>query len=334
MTCDEALAALRDRDRVMDREELDARNSDQRPETYEEVVARVYNDPDIVFYTEVLPDLHADFADCTSLEFAEMPGGNISAEDVKKKIGEARVNLMQVRTKSNSPHFQWPVNNVSLSVLCTAQMITAWEASGNGFGQRTNNDSQFGHFDLAEQTENGDNRGNFVQSHLGQRVHHLYLWHLTDKMGVLQNVLNILSSDVGADGDNVRTNSSEVQNRRRRRDEEETERAERKQFRLTVGASLTQLAKTNQHMASTAKESSIREEEGTLLKMKVDRLKAIAENDRARVSLYDELIDHHQARIYNYCEELTAMKTMAGILNANDGNDDSRSIGESDGAQD
>jgi hypothetical protein len=81
---------------VLDREELDARNSDQQPETYDEVVARLYNDIDNVFFTESLPELHSDFAECMSLDFDDMPGGAITADDVKKKIGESRVKLMQV----------------------------------------------------------------------------------------------------------------------------------------------------------------------------------------------------------------------------------------------
>ena len=174
-------------------------------------------------------------------------------------------------------------------------MISAWETSGNGFGQRSREDHEFGHFDPEEQTENGDNRANFVQPHLGQRVHHLYLWYLADKMGVLKNVLNILSADVGADGDNVRTDTAEVHNRRRRRETEENEREDRKQFRQAIGASLTALAKTNQHMAITSKESSLREEEAIVLKLKLDRIRAAEDDNSARMHLLDDLIDHHQA---------------------------------------
>jgi hypothetical protein len=81
---------------VFEHDELDARNSDNRPETYEAVVARLYNDPDLDFYTESLPGLHDSFARPICLDYTLMPGGDISAEDVKKKVGDARAKLMQV----------------------------------------------------------------------------------------------------------------------------------------------------------------------------------------------------------------------------------------------
>ena len=81
----------------MSREELDARNNEERPETFEEVVAKLYNDPENIYYTELLPDLHFVYAEVIELDFNDMPGGKISAEDVKKKIAECRAKLIQVR---------------------------------------------------------------------------------------------------------------------------------------------------------------------------------------------------------------------------------------------
>jgi hypothetical protein len=98
MTHDPALEALPNKDRVFARDELDARNSDKRPETYDEVVARLYNDPDLEFYTESLAGLHDTFARPINLDYDLMPGGEITPEDVKKKVGDARAKLMQVST--------------------------------------------------------------------------------------------------------------------------------------------------------------------------------------------------------------------------------------------
>ena len=84
----------------MARQELDARNSSNRPDTYEEVVARLYNDDEYVPSTESLPELHAEFADPIELPFNEMPGGSIDAEDVKKKVTEARAKVMQASSRN------------------------------------------------------------------------------------------------------------------------------------------------------------------------------------------------------------------------------------------
>jgi hypothetical protein len=96
MTHDDALEAIKYKDNVMQRDELDARNSENRPASYEAIVAKLYNDPTEEFYTEAVPALHDYFAEPICLEFLGMPGGEISAEDVKKKIGDARAKLMQV----------------------------------------------------------------------------------------------------------------------------------------------------------------------------------------------------------------------------------------------
>lgn len=97
MVEDEAMVALRSRDDVMERDELDARNHINRPDTCDEVVARRHNDPDFVPSTVALPDLHEAFAEPILLPFNEMPGGALTASEVKKKITECRAKLMQVR---------------------------------------------------------------------------------------------------------------------------------------------------------------------------------------------------------------------------------------------
>jgi hypothetical protein len=98
MVHDDAMKLLPAKDLTYRRDELDAgANSNLRPMTYEAVVARVYNDPDIVFYTDINPELHVSYDESIELHFHSMPGGEIDGEDVKKKIGDARAKLMQVR---------------------------------------------------------------------------------------------------------------------------------------------------------------------------------------------------------------------------------------------
>lgn len=94
---DEARLALSKRHTTLDRDELDARNSDARPENFCEVVARKYCDPEFTVFTECYPGLHFDFCASLILDFEHMPGGAITPEDVKRKMTESRAKLMQVR---------------------------------------------------------------------------------------------------------------------------------------------------------------------------------------------------------------------------------------------
>ena len=90
MVSDEAKLALVDLGRVLDRDELDARNSEDRPSTYWEIVTDMYNDESMVFVTHVLPSLHQSFASEITLRYSEMPGDRLGVSDTQKKIGDAK----------------------------------------------------------------------------------------------------------------------------------------------------------------------------------------------------------------------------------------------------
>jgi len=94
---DSAREALLQKDQVKDRALLDIGNAENRPETYDEAVARVYNDGDLTLTTDALPNLHEKYTEPIILEFEDMPGGAINAEDVKARMGDARAKLIQVR---------------------------------------------------------------------------------------------------------------------------------------------------------------------------------------------------------------------------------------------
>ena len=128
------------------------------------------------------------------------------------------------------------------------QIISNWEASGNGAGQRAPADDQFGRYNPG--TVGGDNRASFVNQRLGHKHHHLYLWYLADKMGVLKNVLNIHSTEVAAAGDRVHKDTQAVQQTCRKSSvDDEKEKQERRAFRIAVGASLTAIAITTKQEA-------------------------------------------------------------------------------------
>jgi len=83
MCDDRARDALISKDDGWERKELDARNHENRPKTWYEVIADLYNDPDNVYYTDVLPELRPRFAESIELRFEDMPGGEITAEQAR-----------------------------------------------------------------------------------------------------------------------------------------------------------------------------------------------------------------------------------------------------------
>lgn len=77
---------------------------------------------------------------------------------------------------------------------------------------RDEEDPTFGQFTVRHAgTKDGDNRSAFVVQHLGHCIHHLYLWHLSDEMGVLSNVLNKLSKNVATESSKVPADTAQVQ---------------------------------------------------------------------------------------------------------------------------
>jgi len=160
--CDDNRDLLATMNKVMDRDELDARNSAERPETLFEAVARMFNDDEIVFVTSALPDLHYAFASTIVLDFEDMPG-KVTPEECKKRFADSRAKLIKI--------------------------ISKWELSGNGFGQRSREDDDFGHLD-EECFEAGDNRGNFLDTMTKEHI--LYFWHLADQNDMMKQVLNVI----------------------------------------------------------------------------------------------------------------------------------------------
>ena len=151
----------------------------------------------------------------------------------------------------------------------------------------------------------GDNRGSFIISHMGHRIHHLYLWHLSDKMGVLSNVLSKLSPIVAADSAKVASDTAQVQRpRNTKRSSAEDgklqhlERQQKSHFQSVVGSALS-------YLAITEKENNLRKEKKLVTEMKLGMLDAKSEAHRA---YYEELYDHHVGMVGQYQEELDEMK--------------------------
>jgi hypothetical protein len=191
---DKVKAAFLTRDNVLNREELDARNSDQRPKTYEQEAAELFNNTAFAPTSLHLPSLHSDFDQAKLLRLEDMPGA-ITPEEVKSRMADSRAKLMVV--------------------------ISNWELSSNGFGQRTKEDDGFGC--LEEEHLLDDNRGAFLK---GFRSHILYLWHLSNEEDILQSVKSVLDPGCAANTDSVPDVDSK---RKKRKSSGEDERNFREQ---------------------------------------------------------------------------------------------------------
>jgi hypothetical protein len=254
---DDVRPALLRMNNTLARPELDARNSAARPETFFEAVARIYNDEDIVFETDVLPDLHYTFAYSIHLYLEDMPG-ELTAEECKKRFADARAKLIKI--------------------------ISKWELSGNGFGQRAINEDEFGHMG-EDNLEAGDNRGNFLDSMTKEHI--LYFWHLADKNELLKNVLNVIADTSAADTDNYQATSeisSIAVSAARRRTSEARAAAD---FRVCMGQAMAT-------MSHTALMQELRQAE--LQAMKYQELCITTDNPRL-IALYTKFCDREEDRI-------------------------------------
>jgi hypothetical protein len=70
---------------------------------------------------------------------------------------------------------------------------------------------KFGNLSMEIKAINGDNRGAFLSDNHGEKSHHLYLWHLSNMMGILKNVLCVLSAEVAADTHGIPAGLSQTQ---------------------------------------------------------------------------------------------------------------------------
>jgi hypothetical protein len=203
-------------------------------------------------------------------------------------------------------------------------LISNWEKSGNGFGQQLNrefDEDGYGHKDVLV---DGDDRSSFV-NYKTIHPYHLYLWDRSDNMGVLKNVICVLSNAVSADCENIPMDLSKTQKKRGApKAEEETSAADKKQkkqFREGVMSSLKNigdgLLQGNViHCVDTIRIAISREED------KVERAETnmVNSNDPAMKERYQNIIDHHGAKICGLEAELAHyMKQRDGIIEP-DGN--------------
>jgi hypothetical protein len=156
------------RHNVMTREELDGRNSPERPMTWTEAIAAKFNDPTFTPSSEVLPELHGDYEDEIDLRRSNCPC-DVTADQVKSWVASHKTKLLL--------------------------LIGRWELSGNGDGQRIEGSASFGMIDTPNHLIfGGDNRSDFLKN---ERSPLLYFWYMCDKYEILPQVLSLLPEEMG-----------------------------------------------------------------------------------------------------------------------------------------
>ena len=172
-------------------------------------------------------------------------------------------------------------------------------------------DRSWGHFtDEHRESLDGDNRGSFLQvldkKQAKNRDHLLYLWHLIDMHGILENVLNVLSKDVAVDSDGkIRIGAQETQTKRRATIEKEEEKREQKKLRKDVGTAMNVFVKSSTEDSLTAKRQAIVDLEERLTENEVKELMATDPRVRA---CYGKLIAKQHVHLQELSAEVESLK--------------------------
>jgi hypothetical protein len=149
----------------MERDALDARNSPNRPKTWLEKIADKYNSEDYCPQSEVFPNLHDDFMQPVDLSLDHCPGVVKLTEQVKASIADRKAKLVL--------------------------LMDRWELSGNGDGQRIEQEDAVGESSIDIQS---DNRSSFLKI---DRSSLLYCWQMLEKYEILEQMVSILPRELG-----------------------------------------------------------------------------------------------------------------------------------------
>jgi hypothetical protein len=169
---DDVREAFIERYDVLNRPQLDARNSPIRPPTYLEKITEKYNSPEFSPQSEILPNLYEEFAESIDLSLDKVPS-TITPEQAKSWLADQKTKLVL--------------------------MINAWEKSGNGTGNRDQEtQEEWGHMD--DEHYQDDNRSSYLNAN---RSLILYFWHMADVNDMLQETVTVLNKDMSATTDNV-----------------------------------------------------------------------------------------------------------------------------------
>ena len=163
---------------VMNRRQLDGRNSDNVPADFYNVVTQQFNDPSFAPYSRVLPDLHEDFACPIYLPFPD--DYRMSPDRAKNIIATMRPKIVKISAN--------------------------YELSGNGDGMRGNQDQEdddaSGRFSVSNCIA-GDNKRSFLSAKDSSDL--LYWWHVLEEEDMLQYTLSIFPNTVRVTSESVQS---------------------------------------------------------------------------------------------------------------------------------
>ena len=149
-------------------------------------------------------------------------------------------------------------NKVAELRTVIVKMISDWETSGNGCGQRAQELQQFGHISSDQQWlaprgseevfVDGDNRRSFLN---GKGSHLLYLWQLFDDFDLLHYTMSVIPASYGASNNGVAAmqGAGAVASARRETEQKETE--EHNIHQKKIGVSFSSLAASNDRLAAS-----------------------------------------------------------------------------------
>lgn len=218
MMDDKVREAYTNLNNVLNRAELDARNSEARPPDFYDLACNLFNDNQFNPETHVYPDLHEDFKSPIKLLFKDAPTP-ATPQKIKEKIADIRARLVVI--------------------------IDKWERSGNGGGNRSIDDDDYGR--ISSMTLQDDDRANFLG---GNKPHLLYFWQILDECELLQRTLSIIPKEHSASSDGIPSTSSSTtgSNRKKPRDDDDEDT---KNFQRKIEASFSDIASSSRVVADS-----------------------------------------------------------------------------------
>ena len=191
LTVDSVKEAYLQRNEVLNRRQLDARNGPSTTPSVEQVVSNQYNDPSYKPQSIPLPSSHDAFITSIDLSLEEVPC-KVTPDQVKRWLADRKTKLVLV--------------------------INKWERSGNGGGNRKEADEMFGQEEGAE-FQDDDDRANFLS---GNRTSLLYFWHMAIEHDLLSHTVNILPTELSATTNSVSPVSRKSRKGRKRKNDNES----------------------------------------------------------------------------------------------------------------
>ncbi len=246
MLSDEAIGHLHASQEVFTRAELDARNSVARVVDYFEAVANVFNQPDFVAITKALPGLHPELDVSRTINLGSY---RMDTTKAKEKYHEMKNHLHQI------------INN--------------WELSGNGDGQRSDVDPDWGR---VPEMVDGSNRANFVPN-VDKNWHLLCFWCRLEEFNLVQFTLSKLPGWMSANASQFTL----VASQRRAQPKGSSSRKEFESNLKLVGNAIKALAHGGTIDRVVALETQISDVEERLVMCENDRLRVVLNKKKRKL---------------------------------------------------